>query len=64
MADLRWDPKTKEDRLEAMNRKYTCRISRFLDAHGIPNVLWGELVIGMFLIPLVIDVSPTLPDRS
>ncbi|KAF4162187.1 hypothetical protein CNMCM6936_002427 [Aspergillus lentulus] len=54
MADLRY---RKEDRVDMIHRTYSCRISRFLDAHGIPNVLWGEHVMNMFLIPVVTDVS-------
>ncbi|PKX90198.1 uncharacterized protein P174DRAFT_515349 [Aspergillus novofumigatus IBT 16806] len=52
MADLRY---RKEDRIYMIWRNYPCKISRFLDAHGIPNVLWGELVMNMFLIPIVAD---------
>jgi hypothetical protein len=61
MADFRFGPKTAWDREQVVYRTYICQISRFLDAHGIPNVLWGELVLNMLLIPLVIDVSPQFP---
>ncbi|KAF7169424.1 hypothetical protein CNMCM5623_002154 [Aspergillus felis] len=49
MADLR-HPKSK---VRVSERHYPCEVSRFLEAHGIPNVLWGELVMNAFLVPVV-----------
>ncbi|RLL95507.1 hypothetical protein CFD26_103719 [Aspergillus turcosus] len=63
MADLRYNPKER-GLWEIVDRTYPCKISRFLDAHGIPNVLWGELVMNMFLIPLVPDgIYFVIPDE-
>ncbi|KAF7174294.1 hypothetical protein CNMCM5623_006858 [Aspergillus felis] len=64
MADFRFGPKTDRDREQVVYRTYICQISRFLDAHEIPNVLWGELVMNMLLIPLVIDgICIVIPDE-
>lgn len=62
MADLRYNPK-RRSRQRMLDRTYPYRISRFLDAHEIPNVLWGEFVMNMFLIPIVPDVRPLIPPR-
>ncbi|RHZ54862.1 uncharacterized protein CDV56_107201 [Aspergillus thermomutatus] len=64
MADLRFDPNNMNNLREAIHRGYICRISRFLDAHGIPNVLWSELVMNMFLFPVVADgIRVVIPDE-
>jgi hypothetical protein len=60
MADLRYNKKAL---VEMTDRTYPCKISRFLEAHGIPNVLWGELVMNTFLIPVMPDVSPPISLR-
>ncbi|RHZ44421.1 uncharacterized protein CDV56_103345 [Aspergillus thermomutatus] len=63
MADLRFNPKNRSRR-QMIDRTYPCRISRFLDAYGIPNVLWGELVMNMILIPLEADgIYFVIPDE-
>ncbi|KAG2002662.1 hypothetical protein GB937_009626 [Aspergillus fischeri] len=61
MAEFRFGPKTRSDLEQVVYRTYICQISRFLDAHGIPNVLWGELMLNMLLIPLVIDSGSLCP---
>jgi hypothetical protein len=60
MADLRYNKKAL---VEMTDRTYPCKVSRFLEAHGIPNVLWGELVMNTFLIPVMPDVSPPISLR-
>ncbi|GIK06747.1 hypothetical protein Aspvir_002397 [Aspergillus viridinutans] len=60
-AELRYPP---ENKVEMIFREYPCKVSRFLETHGIPNVLWGELVMNMFLIPVVPDgIYFIIPDE-
>lgn len=47
----------------AANRELLCSISRLLDAHGIPNLLWGDLVFNLCGVPLQVSVS-TWPNHS
>ncbi|EAW20790.1 uncharacterized protein NFIA_113200 [Aspergillus fischeri NRRL 181] len=47
----------------AANKELVCSISRLLNAHGIPNLLWGELVFNLYGVPLqVSDFSFVIPD--
>ncbi|GIJ91794.1 hypothetical protein Asppvi_010767 [Aspergillus pseudoviridinutans] len=47
----------------AANKKLVCSISRLLNAHGIPNLLWGDLVFNLYGVPLhVSDFSFVIPD--
>ncbi|RHZ67348.1 uncharacterized protein CDV56_108863 [Aspergillus thermomutatus] len=52
-----------EFRHHAANKELVCSISRLLNAHGIPNLLWGDLVFNLYGVPLkVSDFSFLVPD--
>ncbi|KAF4239925.1 hypothetical protein CNMCM6805_005382 [Aspergillus fumigatiaffinis] len=47
----------------AANKELVCSISRLLNVHGIPNLLWGDLVFNLYGVPLqVSDFSFVIPD--
>lgn len=39
------------------NKELVCSISRLLDVHGIPDLLWGDLVFNLYGVPLKVSVS-------
>ncbi|GFF32235.1 hypothetical protein IFM46972_03477 [Aspergillus udagawae] len=46
------------------NKELVCSISRLLNAHGIPCLLWGDLVFNLYGVPLqVSDFSFVIPDE-
>jgi hypothetical protein len=47
----------------AANKELVCSISRLLNVHGIPNLLWGDLVFNLYGVPLQVSVS-TCPNCS
>lgn len=47
----------------AANKELVRSISSLLDANGIPNLLWGDLVFNLYGVPLHVSVS-TSPNHS